>query len=80
MSEHVLLEKIMQLGMENARLRAMIEEGAVVADEVPSVPSPVQQHVEAVIDDLTKGRTSRPQEDALTKALGDRRVQRAFQR
>ncbi len=76
MSEHVLLEKIMQLGMENARLRAMIEEGAVVADEVPSV----QQHVEAVIDDLTKGRTSRPQEDALTKALGDRRVQRAFQR
>ncbi len=77
-TEHLLLEKVMELDMENVRLRAMIEDGAVVADEVPSASNSVQQHVEAVIDDLVKGRTTKPQEQALDRALGDRRLGRAL--
>ena len=67
-----------QLRMMFLRM-SMIEEGAVVPDEVPS-PNVVQRNVDAVIDDMAKGRTSKPQEDALGRALQDRKVGRAFGR
>ncbi len=57
-----------------------IEEGAVVADEAPPKPDPVQQTVDTMVDHLRAGRTTDAQDATLTKALSDRRVQRAFQR
>ncbi len=57
-----------------------IQDGAVVPDEVPVEHGPVQQRVDAVIDDLRRGLTTERQEATLGRALSDRRVQRVFQR
>jgi hypothetical protein len=56
--------------------------GLSAADETAekTAASPVQNHIDAVIDDLVKGMTSRPQEDALGKALVDRKLQRSVGR
>lgn len=56
-----------------------IQPGAIVADEKPSeTPSnPVQNHIDAVIQDLKVWPGTTPtQEDALGRALQDRKVGR----
>ena len=73
-----LIARVTAMEDELRKLRA--ERLHAMAEEKSDPPNPVQQRVDAVVDDLAKGLTSKPQEEALRRGLENRKVNRAFGR